>query len=87
MFEGVAAEATERDDGLIDYFIMEWISIDDKLPPLLERVLVYFGGKGLDSVSIRYLAKKHPDDQPRWYPGGQDVRNSRHWMPLPPLPD
>lgn len=87
MFEGVAANPAEHDDGLIDYFIMEWISIDDKLPPPFERVLVCFGGTELDSVAIKYLTDTaHPDGRQFWYPGGQTLENVTHWMPLPPLP-
>jgi hypothetical protein len=87
MFEGVAAESVEHDDGLIDYFIMEWIRIEDKLPPPFERVLVYFGGMGSDSVAVKYLTdRSHPDGSRAWYPGGQTLENGTHWMPLPPLP-
>ncbi len=73
-------------EGLMDYFIMEWISIRDKLPPPHESVLVFFGGKDCGSIAIKYLTEYQEGRHHCWHPGGQDLGNATHWMPLPPYP-
>lgn len=73
-------------DGLSDYFIMEWIDINDKLPPPEENVIVHFKGRRQGSLEVKYLPPKKAGFHFGWYPGGRDIHCATHWMPLPPLP-
>ncbi len=73
-------------DALMDYFIMEWIAIKAKQPPLHENVLVFFGGNDMEAVQIKALGESWDGRRRAWYPGGQDYENATHWMPLPPAP-
>lgn len=82
----ITETAPSGTDGLMDYFIMEWINIKDKLPKPYEKVLVYFGGGDLESIAVRYLPEERPGQYYGWYPGGQALHNATHWMPLPPPP-
>ena len=74
-------------NGLTDYFIMEWIDIDDKLPPPEENVIVYFKGQGRGSIEIKYLPEQKDDENYGWYPGGRDLHSAMYWMHLPPIPE
>ncbi|MFZ5570766.1 MAG: DUF551 domain-containing protein [Thermodesulfobacteriota bacterium] len=80
-------EADEKGvENLMDYFIMEWISIRDKLPPPNEKVLVFFGGGDWGAMAIKTLADDSDGLRSCWLPGGQEIANATHWMPLPPNP-
>lgn len=64
---------------------MEWIAIEDRLPPFDERVLVYCRIYG------RYIGayqRIDPDyDFGNWNDGEKlGVLPPTHWMPLPPAP-
>ena len=85
MFEN--GDDTEKtDNGLTDYFIMEWIDINEKLPPPGENVIVFFKGQGKGSIEIKYLPEKKADVNYGWYPGGRELYSAMYWMHLPPLP-
>ena len=86
MFENENS-AKNGSDGLTDYFIMEWIDINDKLPLPEEKVIVHFKGQGHDSIEVKYLPKKKAGFHYGWYPGGRDINSAVHWMPLPPFPE
>lgn len=69
----------ERIEGLFP----KWISVDDKLPPYNEKVLVFYG---ID----RYIGIASLVDvvasQMFWYDGRKSVYHITHWMPLPAFP-
>lgn len=58
-----------------------WISVDEKLPPYNEKVLVFYG---ID----RYIGIASLVDvvasQMFWYDGRKSVYNITHWMPIVP---
>ena len=61
---------------------MEWISIKDKLPKKLERVLV---ASKHDFICIASLTNNH--ENKKFYDGdGFAINSITHWMPLPELP-
>lgn len=86
MFENESNE-TKSDSGLTDYFIMEWIDINDKLPPTDENVIVCFKGQGHGSIEIKYLPEKMDGVNYGWYPGGRELHSAVYWMHLPPFPE
>ena len=64
---------------------VKWISVKDRLPNDLERVLVFEDGQ----VTFGDVCHLYVDDQPivewhdyMWYP-----ISPTHWMPLPPPPN
>ncbi len=73
-------------DGANDYFIMEWIEAKDELPKPHETVIVYMGGNCKGSIDIKYLPEHKRGHHFGWYPGGLELENVTHWMPLPPIP-
>ena len=72
---------------------MDWIKVEDQLPPIEKRVLVYqkggvFGGNEVD-ITYRtceyYSDDKEINNAIAW--DGQGIGNYiHHWMPLPSPP-
>ena len=68
---------------------MEWISVDEQLPPIWDYVLLAFG-------SHKYTSKRHvigyrvPEDLGwgiTWAPVAARKYPVTHWMPLPAPPE
>ena len=71
----------------------QWINVDDKLPEINEKVLVYIHKPDDDKThcTVAYLSDKSDDDFPYWvFNEGQfystRFKHVTHWQPLPELP-
>lgn len=61
----------------------EWIPVTERLPELLERVLVVNAGVGYVEVGFRHVTGKyHHWDGDDW----EELHTPTHWMPLPEPP-
>ena len=72
--------------------MMEWISVEDRLPEYSKHVLVVWGkdrhvAAGAVYPITRHIGKDSPIDD-RWflYPSRSGGIKPTHWMPLPEPP-
>ena len=90
--------AYELCQNVMDYYFvrdiqsMEWISVDDRLPNIDERVLVYIPKPDNHyNIEIAYISEGN-DDYPYWVLQDESQFYSTrfyyisHWQPLPELP-
>jgi len=61
----------------------QWISVDDELPTRGKDVLVLLKD---GTITLRYYVPSDGIHCWGWYPGGQAIENSTHWLPLDALP-
>jgi len=59
---------------------VDWISVEDEMPDLQKKVLIWKGGENVD-YGISFL-----DDLGLWS-GMPDGSSPTHWMPLPGAPE
>lgn len=73
---------------------MEWINIEEQLPPVNERVLVLWQNSHDEIVHSvtsrsrisRYCGKDAPIDNRYWIYGSRHEIKPLYWMPLPQIP-
>lgn len=74
----IAAELKER-----QYRLTRWISVDDRLPEMGERVMVCHAVDGWVGTGARKLTGAYL----HWDEDGEELNDPTHWMPLPEPPE
>ena len=59
--------------------VMEWISVEDELPPLGEWTLVM-------PKNLKYVEKAKMTTPNTWHSAFTQLQGITHWMPLPEPP-
>ena len=65
-----------------DFYSMQWVSVEERLPEMGVRVMVAHDVDGWVGVGERILTGAYL----HWEDDGEDLHEPTHWMPLPSPP-
>lgn len=63
----------------------KWISVDERLPDVGEKVMVCGVKNGMQVGAFRGLS--HPGENRKWWWKKNTILEVTHWMPLPSMPE